>query len=165
MSELDPFERARALAALGDAAEAATALDAILDENPDHQGALLLKASLLMESRAADAALALYERAARTWPRSSEALNELARCLHAHERNDEALEVARRAQDVLGEGDNFRHTGSVYLTLVWIMRAKRRFKEALSLAEEGLMRAPDAVLAEWATVVEQELAESEKERC
>ena len=153
------------MAALGDASEALTALDAILDEDPDHLGALLLKASLLMETRAADAALALYERAARTWPRSAEALNELARCLHAHERNDEALELARQAQGFLGEGDNFRHAGSVYLTLVWILRAKRQFKEALALAEEGLLRAPDAVLAEWATVVEQELAESEKERC
>ena len=165
MSEVDPFDRARALAALGDAGEAMAALDAILDEDPDHLGALLLKASLLMEARAADAALALYERAARMGPRSSEALNELARCLHAHERNDEALEVARKAQELLREADNFRHAGSVYLTLVWILRAKRQFKEALALAEEGLLRAPDAVLAEWASVVEQELAESEKERC
>jgi tetratricopeptide (TPR) repeat protein len=165
MSAPGAFDKARAMAAIGDTAQALAALDAILDEESDHLGALLLKAALLMETRAADAALAVYERAARIWPRSSEALNELARCLHAHDRNDEAMDVARQAQALLGEGDNFRHTGSVYLTLVWILRAKRRFREALAVAEEGLERSPDAVLAEWASVVEQELAESEKERC
>lgn len=165
MSDREDFEKARAVAALGDVAEAMRALDTILDEDSEHLEALLLKAALLMETRAADAALALYERAARVWPRSSEALNDLARCLHAHGRNDEALGVAQEAHRLLGEGDNFRQTGPVYLTLVWVHRAKRQFREALALAEEGLLRTPDAVLAEWATVVEQELAEAESERC
>ncbi len=53
----------------------------------------------------------------------------------------------------------------MYLTIVWCLRELERLPEALAAAEEGLRRTPDAVLAEWASVVEQELAESEKERC
>ena len=33
------------------------------------------------------------------------------------------------------------------------------------MAEEGLAVIPDAVLAQYASLVEQELAEAEKERC
>ena len=60
---------------------------------------------------------------------------------------------------------NDRQAAPVYLTLVWCLRETRRLREALAAAEEGLRRTPDAVLAEWAGVVEQELAEAEKERC
>jgi hypothetical protein len=35
----------------------------------------------------------------------------------------------------------------------------------VAIAEEGLLRCPDAVLAHWASIVEEELAESEEERC
>ena len=35
----------------------------------------------------------------------------------------------------------------------------------LAVAEEGLTRCPDAILAQWASLVEEELAESEKEEC
>ena len=41
----------------------------------------------------------------------------------------------------------------------------RRYREAIALAEEGLRRMPDAVLAQWATQVEDELVAAEKERC
>jgi tetratricopeptide (TPR) repeat protein len=99
------------------------------------------------------------------WPRSAQARNALARCLHALGDDAGALESAEEARRLLGEGDNFRHAAPVYLTLVWCLRERRRFKEALAMAEEGLARVPDAVLAEWAAVVEQELAEAEKERC
>jgi hypothetical protein len=33
------------------------------------------------------------------------------------------------------------------------------------VAEEGLARIPDAILAQWAATVEEELAEAEKEQC
>ena len=89
----------------------------------------------------------------------------MARCLHILGRNEEALAAARRAHEVLPEGDNFRETSSVYLTLVWCLRDLRRLPEAVAVAEEGLLRCPDAVLAQWAGVVEEELAESERERC
>ena len=66
---------------------------------------------------------------------------------------------------MLGEGDNFAQTAAVYLTLVWCLREMRRYREAIAVAEEGLARMPDAVLAQWATRIEEELVEAEKERC
>jgi tetratricopeptide (TPR) repeat protein len=153
------------LAARGGAEEALEALEAILAEDPDNGDALLLKARLLLEGREDQEALRVYGRAADLRPSSSEALDGLARCLHALGRDDEALEVAARARELLGEGDNFRHAGAVYLTMVWCLRERRRLRDALAVAEEGLARCPDAILAQWASLVEEELAESEKEEC
>jgi len=98
-------------------------------------------------------------------PRSSEALNGLARCLHAMAKDEEALAAAESARALLAEGENFRHAAPVYLSIVWCLRDLRRYREAVAMAEEGLLRCPDAVLAQWATVVEEELAESEQDRC
>ena len=162
----DPrFERARFLAVSGHGAEAHSALDEILGAEPSHLGALLLKAGLLLEARDGEEALFLYERAAHAWPRSAEAVNGLARGLHALGRDELALAAAEEARLLLGEADNFRHAAPVYLTLVWCLRELRLFKEALAVAEEGLAVIPDAVLAQYASLVEQELAEAEKERC
>jgi tetratricopeptide (TPR) repeat protein len=162
----DPgFERARWLAALGRVAEAREALDAVLASAPSHRGALLLQASLLLEERQDEPALALCRRAVAAWPRCAEALNALARCLHALGRDEEALEAARAAQALLGEGDNGLQGAPVYLTLVWCLRELRRYGEALSAAEEGLARSPDGVLAHWASVVEEELARAQRPRC
>ena len=74
----------------------------------------------------------LNERAARLWPRSAEALNAFARCLHERGRDQEALKVAHEALAVLGEGDNFAQTAAVYLTLVWCLREMRRYREAIA---------------------------------
>jgi tetratricopeptide (TPR) repeat protein len=156
---------ARLLAGLGRRQEAETLLDGVLAEDPQHSGALLVRAGLHAEDRDWDRAHELYERVARAAPRSAEARNELARCLHALGRDDEALEEARAAQSVLNEGENFRFVAPVYLTLVWCLRELGRYREALALAEEGLERAPDAILAQWATQVEAELAAAEKEQC
>jgi tetratricopeptide (TPR) repeat protein len=159
------LDRARMLAVRGSIAEARAVLDEILADDAAHVGALLLKASLLIESREEQEALVLSRRAAVVAPRSAEVLNGVARCLHALGRDDEAVDAARQALALLGEEDNFRHAAPVYLTLVWCLRQMRRYKEALALAEEGLARTPDAVLAQWASVVEEELAEAEKEEC
>jgi len=159
------FERARFLAVSGRLDEAHAALDDLLAKDPDHLGALQLKAGLLLEARDGEDALVLYERAARAWPRSAEAWNGLARGLHALGQDHRALAAAEEARRLLGEADNFRHAAPVYLTLVWCLRELRLFKEALAVAEEGLAVIPDAVLAQYASLVEQELAEAEKERC
>jgi tetratricopeptide (TPR) repeat protein len=156
--------RARMLAARG-SEEALEAVDAVLVEEPDNPDALLLKARLLLERRDGDAALAVHRRAAALCPCSCEALDGLARCLHALGHDSEALEVAFRARALLNEGENFRHAGAVYLTIVWCLRELRRLREALAVAEEGLERCPDAILAQWASLVEEELAEREKEEC
>jgi tetratricopeptide (TPR) repeat protein len=97
------FDRARLLAATGRAAEAVPLLAEILEDDPSHLGALILRASLHAEDRQWEEALALRERAARLWPRSAEALNALARAFHALGRDEEALAVAENARAVLGE--------------------------------------------------------------
>jgi hypothetical protein len=80
-------------------------------------------------------------------------------------RDAEALGPAEEARRLLPEGENFRQAAPVYLTLVWCLRELRRLREAVAMAEEGLARTPDVLLAEWATQVEEELARSERERC
>jgi tetratricopeptide (TPR) repeat protein len=165
MQETLDFERVRILAARGSVEEALAALGALLESEPRHVPALLLKASLLLEGREGEQALELCERAVAEEPGSSEARNARARCLHALGRNGEACREAEEARRILDRGDNFRQAGPVYLTLVWCLREQRRFKEALAMAEEGLDRCPDAILAQWASVVEEELAEAEKEEC
>jgi len=165
MGQDQGFDRARALAVSGRREDALSALDLILEGDPDHLGALQLKAGLLLEAREADAALALYERATRAWPRSAEAWNGLARGRHALGRDHEALAAAEEARRLLGEGDNVGQAAPVYLTLVWCLRELRLFKEALAMAEEGLAAIPDAVLAQYASLVEEEMIEAEKEEC
>jgi tetratricopeptide (TPR) repeat protein len=161
----DRLREAQILVACGRHAEAEAELDGILAREPEQPAALLLKATVLLEKRQDLAAMELCRRAVAVTPRSAEALNALARCLHALGRDEEALAIAQQAREVLGEGDNFRETAPVYLTLLWCLRELRRYREAVALAEEGLLRSPDAVLAQWASIVEEELAESEQERC
>ncbi len=159
------FDQARVLAVMGRVPEAVALLDSVLDSDPSHHGALLLRATLHGEDREWEKALELNQRAARFWPRSAEALNALARCLHALGHDQEALKVAHEARGVLALPDNFAQTAAVYLTLVWCLREMRRYREAIAVAEDGLMRMPDAVLAQWATQIEDELVASEKEEC
>jgi len=163
--DLAPIGKARVLAAQGSLAEALALVESALSLDQGCEEAFLLKGSLLLEMGDSDKALEVFERAAASFPRSAAALDGLARCLHLMGRNEEALDWAESARRLLREGDNFRHTASVYLTLVWCLREGRRFKAALAVAEEGLGLSPDAILAQWASTIEQELAEAEKERC
>ncbi|HEX9709393.1 MAG TPA: tetratricopeptide repeat protein [Candidatus Thermoplasmatota archaeon] len=165
MTAAEAFDRARLLAARGDPQGALRAIDEVLRAEPGHLGALLLEAQLHLDDRDGEEALRLYERAVGMAPRSSEAWNALARCRHALGHDDVALQAAETARSLLGEGDNARQVAPVYLTLVWCLREKRLFREALDVAEEGLARIPDAILAQWAATVEEELAEAEKEGC
>lgn len=161
----DPFARVRVLVGMGRLDEARPLLDEILQQDPAHLGAQLLEGGLRIEERDFEGALARYEKAARLWPRSAEAHNAVARCLHALGRDREALTHAETARSLLREGDNFAHSAAVYLTLVWCHRELREFKEAVAAAEEGLGLAPDAILAQWASQVEMEMMEAEKEEC
>jgi predicted Zn-dependent protease len=63
------FARARMLAGMGQVAEAVRVLDPLLEADPSHQGALLLRAALHAEEREWDQALEMNQRAARLWPR------------------------------------------------------------------------------------------------
>jgi tetratricopeptide (TPR) repeat protein len=161
----EAFARARTEAGMGRDEEAAASIEEILAADPRHLGALLLKAWLLGEEREWDESLALTRHAAALWPRSAEAQNALARCLHGLGKDDEALERAEAARALVDEGDNGVHAPAVYLTLVWCLREKKRYRDAVAAAEEGLDRAPDAVLAQWASQVQDELRAAEKERC
>jgi tetratricopeptide (TPR) repeat protein len=109
--------------------------------------------------------MALYDRAVALGPESVEAWNERARCLHELRRDDEALESARRARTLVAASTDVAQVPVVYLTLLWCLREKRMYREALAAAEECLARTPDAVVAEWAGQIEQELAHAERERC
>jgi tetratricopeptide (TPR) repeat protein len=159
------FDRVRVLAACGSREQALEALDTLLEDSPGHLGALLLKAGLLCEAREPERALPLCDHAVALAEDSAEAWNALARCLRALARHEDALAAAERARRLLRAGDNGRFAGPVYLTLVWCLRELRRYREALAAAEECLERTPDAVVAHWATVVEEELAEAQRERC
>lgn len=159
------LESARALAALGRGPEARATLDAILGHEPGHAGALILSGEILLHDGDAEGALAVAGRAAAAHPGSAEARNLEARALHALGRDHEALTAASVARELLARPDNFRQVAPVFLTVVWCLRSLGRLEEALRTAEEGLRRTPDAVLAEWAGVVEQELAEAGQERC
>ena len=165
MTEDAIFDRARLLAARGEVEAAARLADEALRAEPDHLGALLLKAQLLLEGRDGEGALRLNEHAAVRFPRSSEAWNALARCRHALGDDEGALTAAEEARRLLGEANNLPQTAPVYLTLLWCLREMRRYREALDVAEEGLGLVPDAILAQWAAMVEEELAEAEQERC
>ena len=159
------LEEARYLAAGGELRAALAALDGILSAEPEHVEALLLKARLLLDLRDGEAALRWSETTVRLRPDSAEALNGLARCLHALGRNEEALRTAERARACLEHESDSRHVGPVYLTLLWCLREQRKLKEALAVAEEGLGLCYDSVLAQWASTVEEELADAEQERC
>ena len=161
----DRIREARLLAAVGRGREALIEAEAVLDESPDHLDALLLKAALLRQAGAAESALALFERAVRQAPDSAEAWNEQARSLHALGRDDEALAAAEEARRCMAQPANSRHRAAVSLTLMWCLREKRRLREALDVAEECLALMPDAVVAEWAGQIEQELAVADRERC
>ncbi len=161
----EAFARARMLAGMGRDDEAEAAVAEILAHDPRHLGALLLSAWLEAEERNWERSLEITRHAASLWPRSAEAQNALARCLHDMGRDEEALDAAQRARALLDDGEEAAHAGAVYLTLVWCLRELRRFREAIAAAEEGLRRTPDAILAQWATQVQDELTASEKERC
>ena len=158
-------EKARILVAQGRGDEAEGLLDEVLRTNPANEEALLLQAERRLEARAEDEALALFRRAAALWPRSALARSGLAGCLHAMHDDDAALAEAEEARRLLAVDDNFRHAAPVYLTLVWCLREKRLLREALAMAEEGLTRVGDAVLAHWAGTIEEELAAAEREEC
>lgn len=161
----EAYARARVLAGMGRDEEAEGAVEEILAADPRHLGTLLLKAWMRAEDRDWEGSFQLTAHAAALWPGSAEARNALARCLHAAGRDEEALACAEEARRLLDEGDNALHASAVYLTLVWCLRELRRYREAIAAAEEGLERAPDAVLAQWATQVQDELVAAEKERC
>ena len=156
---------ARLLAHTGRPGEAMAAANAVLDAEPEHLEALLFKALLLQEQGASESALALYDRLARLFPEAIEPWNDRARCLHALGRDREALDAARQAQVLLAHPLNAPHLPAVSLTLIWCLRELRQFHEALDVAEACLARTVDAVVAEWAGQLEQELRECERERC
>jgi len=153
-------DRALLLDARGRTQEALALLEASADLE-----SLLLRGDLLLRERDEERALAVYQRAAAVSAESAAALNGQARCCLDLGRVDEARLLAERARSRLGVGDNYIQTGPVYLTLVWCLRETRSYREALAVVEEGLERCNDAVLAQWAETIEQELAEAEKERC
>jgi len=73
--------------------------------------------------------------------------------------------AATRARELLEDDSNFAEVGPVHLTLSRCLRAERRLREALVVAEEGLARTTDALLTECANELERELALAERERC
>lgn len=164
-SHAEGLARARLLLARGEPSAALTLLERRLRRHGEEAATLLLAAEARCELRQEPQAVELARRAVAAAPRSAAAWNGLARCLHALARDAEALAAAERARRLLGPADAHREGPAVYLTLVWCHRARRELREALALAEQALARWPDAVLAEWASLVEEELAEAERERC
>jgi tetratricopeptide (TPR) repeat protein len=156
---------ARILVAQGRSPEAEALLREALASEPADEEALLLLAGILLDTGREEASLQLLRRAVDARPESARARDAHARALHALHHDDPALGEAQEARRLLALPENAAHAASVYLTLVWCLREKRMLKEALAMAEEGLSRVSDAVLAQWAGTIEEELAEAEKERC
>jgi tetratricopeptide (TPR) repeat protein len=157
--------RAQLLAAEGELSAALQHVDSLLEREPDALPALLLKGSVQLQLRQEEAAIRSFERATALAPESAEARNGLARCQHSVGRDDLALQTAQQARELLARPENYAQIAPVYLTLVWVHREQRRFREALDVAEQGLALCPDAVLAQWASVVEEELEAAQQERC
>jgi tetratricopeptide (TPR) repeat protein len=155
----------RLLAHQGQADQALRLVLELLAEHPRHLAGLLQLGQLLDERHEPLLALERYEQATRLVPSSAAAWNARARQLRALGRGAEALSAATRARELLALDENFAEAGPAYLTLLLCLRDEHRYPEALALAEEGLSRTSDAVLAEWASQVEQELAQAEQERC
>jgi tetratricopeptide (TPR) repeat protein len=166
-SRKETLRAARLLLAQGEPSAALSLLESCFDAHGEEAAALLLAAEARRELRQEPQALELARRAAVASPRSAGSWNGIARSLHALARDAEALDAAERARALLDVAPEEAHREgpAVYLTLVWCHRARREFREALARAEEGLARWPDAVLAQWASLVEEELAEAERERC
>jgi Tfp pilus assembly protein PilF len=162
---MDTVDRARLLIGRGETDRAARELELVLEEDPTHLGALLVLATLWLEMREDERALALFARATEVAPRSAEALNGQARCCHALGRDAEALSLAQAARSALDHEENYAQVGPVYLTLVWCLRELGLPREAFALAEEGLNRCSDSVLAGWADTLQEELAAAERTRC
>lgn len=156
---------ARYRAARGDLTPALELVDELLRAEPDNAGALVLRSSLLVSLRRELEAIECSSAAVAAAPSTAETWNGLARALHAAGRDPEALEAAVRAESLLSDPANARFGSAVYLTLVWIHRELRQFREAVSWAEKGLQRSPDAVLAQWASEVQQEWEKAEQEEC
>jgi tetratricopeptide (TPR) repeat protein len=156
---------ARLLAARGEPSAALAAVDEVLQADPDQPEALLVRAEALQALQREPEAESALRRAIALDPDSAAAWNALARLLHATARDVEALEAAESAHRQLGLPRNARHVSAVALTLLWIHREARRYREAIACAEEGLARCPDAVLAQWATDVQREWDAADKDRC
>ena len=75
------------------------------------------------------------------------------------------LEVLLDARTAAFRAKDVRTASLVYPQLIEVLRERRRFKEALDVAEEGLALTHDPLIARLADEVADELAEAEKERC
>ena len=75
------------------------------------------------------------------------------------------LEVLLDARVAAFRTKDVRTAALVYPQLIEVLRAERRFKEALEVAEEGLALTHDPLIARLADEVADQLAEAEKERC
>jgi tetratricopeptide (TPR) repeat protein len=156
---------ARFLALTGQPEQAWELLHGLLRDDPDCLPALLLAGELLERSRQPERALAHFEQACHVAPDSAAAWNARASGLRGLGRAAEALAAAERAHGLLALEPNRGESASAHLTLLLCLRDLRRYREALAVAEEGLARTPDAVLAEWADTLQQEWEQAERERC
>lgn len=158
---MDPLDQARLLLAQGAAAEATRLLRAC----PPDRASTLLKAEAALMLRDEAGALDLYTEALRQWPDSVQVWSAYAHALQTLERYEEGLAASERARSLLTSSPGSALAAPVYLALVLCLRGLRRYREALAAAEEGLSRIPDAVLAEWASTIEDEWHEAERDRC
>jgi ADP-ribose pyrophosphatase YjhB (NUDIX family) len=75
------------------------------------------------------------------------------------------LEVLLDARTAALRSKDVRAASLVYPQLIEVLRAARRFREALQVAEEGLNLTHDPLIARLADEIAHELSEAEQERC
>jgi ADP-ribose pyrophosphatase YjhB (NUDIX family) len=78
---------------------------------------------------------------------------------------DGRLETLLQARSDVREARDVRAASLVYPALIGALREARRYREALSIAEEGLALTHDPLIARLADETAHELADSEAERC
>ncbi|HEY7410801.1 MAG TPA: tetratricopeptide repeat protein [Vicinamibacteria bacterium] len=158
------FQEARVLALVERREDALALLDQVLAAVPNHLGALVLRSDVLCALGRPGEALVYAREAVQGWPTAAVAHSALARCLEALGQAPEALQAAQESRRLLA-GAEPGEAAVVFATLVGCLRHARLFREALAAALEGHERTGDAILAEWAVEIEQELAAAERERC
>ena len=105
-------------------------LHEIFTDFPEDKDALLNLANIYLITKDTDNAKKIYERYATSPQDSITAMNRIALAVHIAEKDKEALQIARKAKNRVGEFNNFELTERTYDHYVQALIWNRKFKNA-----------------------------------